>query len=302
MSEKIRIAIVGYGNVGKFAVEAAQAAPDMELVGVVQQPFSESSRRLLAARGIPMVNSLQELTGVQVALLCTPSRTVPDVARAALGMGMNTVDCYDIHDQLAELRLELQEVAMTNHAVAVVSAGWDPGTDSMIRCMLEFMAPRGITYTNFGPGMSMGHSVAVRSLPGVEDALSMTIPLGTGVHRRMVYVQLQPGANFAEVEKAIKSDPYFVKDETHVFEVADVSQLIDMGHGVDMERKGVSGLTHNQMLRFSMKINNPALTAQVMVASARASLKQKPGAYTLIEIPIIDFMYGDRNNIIRHFV
>ena len=87
-----------------------------------------------------------------------------------------------------------------------------------------------------------------------------------------------------------------------VFAVADVSQLIDMGHGVAMERKGVSGLTHNQMLRFSMKINNPALTAQVMVASARASLKQKPGAYTIIEIPIIDFMYGDRNTIIRHFV
>ena len=122
MSEKIRIAIVGYGNVGKFAVEATQAAPDMELVGVVQQPFSESSRRLLAARGIPMVNSLQELTGVQVALLSRRLAYSDVGSGSALSMGINTVDCYDIHDQLAELRLELQEVAMTNHAVAVVSA------------------------------------------------------------------------------------------------------------------------------------------------------------------------------------
>ncbi len=302
MSEKIRIAVIGYGNVGKFAVDATQAAEDMELVGVVQQPFCENSSRLLAARGIPMVNSLQELPEVQVALLCVPSRAMPEVAREVLSMGLDTVDCYDVHGQLAELRLELQKLAVANHAVAVVSAGWDPGTDSMIRCMMKFMVPRGITYTNFGPGMSIGHSVAVRSLPGVEDALSLTIPLGTGVHRRMVYVQLQAGTSIAEIEQAIKSDPYFIKDETHVIQVADVSQLIDMGHGVDMERKGASGLTHNQMLRFSMRINNPALTAQVMVASARAAGKQKPGAYTLIEIPIIDFMCGERDDIIRQLV
>lgn len=66
----------------------------------------------------------------------------------------------------------------------------------MIRCMFELMAPRGVSYTNFGPGMSMGHSVAVKALPGVEDALSMTMPAGAGIHRRIVYVQLKPGVNF----------------------------------------------------------------------------------------------------------
>ena len=78
--------------------------------------------------------------------------------------------------------------------------------------------------------------------------------------------------------------------------------LLDMGHGVNMERKGVSGATHNQLLKFGMKINNPALTAQIMVAAGRASLKQKPGAYTMIQIPIIDYMYGEPDEIIRHLV
>ena len=172
----------------------------------------------------------------------------------------------------------------------------------MIRAMLEFMAPGGITYTNFGPGMSMGHSVAVKAIEGVKDALSLTIPLGTGVHRRLVYVECEAGADFETVKSRILSDPYFVNDETHVKQVADVSQLVDVGHGVSMERKGVSGTTHNQQFHFDMRINNPALTSQVMVAAAHAALKQQPGAYTMIEVPIIDFMYGDRDEIIRQLV
>ncbi|MDD4172460.1 MAG: diaminopimelate dehydrogenase, partial [Syntrophomonas sp.] len=227
---------------------------------------------------------------------------VPEVAARLLAKGINTVDSYDIHGQLADLRIELDQVAIKNNSVAVNSAGWDPGTDSMVRCMFEFMVPRGITYTNFGPGMSMGHTVAAKAIAGVENALSMTIPLGTSVHRRMVYVQLQTGADFNEVATAIKKDPYFAKDETIVSQVSDVSLLLDVGHGVNMERKGVSGLTHNQLLGYSMKINNPALTAQIMVASARASLKQKPGAYTMIQIPIIDYMYGEKDDIIRNLI
>lgn len=302
MSSKIKAAIVGYGNIGRYAADALKTAPDMELTGVVRRPDSLKNDPPSELAGIPVVASIQDLEGVQVALLCTPTRSVPDFAKEILALGINTVDSYDIHDQLGDLRMELQEVARSHQSVAIVSAGWDPGSDSMIRCMFEFMAPKGLTYTNFGPGMSMGHSVAVKSMDGVRNALSMTIPLGTGVHRRMVYVELEPGADFSATEQALKKDPYFNKDETYVQEVADVDQLIDMGHGVLMERKGVSGATHNQLLQFSMRINNPALTAQIMVASARASLRQRPGAYTMIQIPIIDYMYGDPDELIRRFV
>lgn len=300
--DKIKIAIVGYGNIGRFAVDAVQSAPDMELVGIVRRKESLVNNQPAGLSDIPVVTSLEQLPGVQVALLCTPTRSVPEFAQEILASGINTVDSYDIHDKLADLRFELNKTAKDNSAVAVISAGWDPGTDSMIRCMFQFMAPQGITYTNFGPGMSMGHSVAVKNIEGVENALSMTIPLGTGVHRRMVYVQLKPEADFDKIKQTIKNDPYFIKDETHVQQVDNIQQLIDMGHGVVMERKGGVGNTHNQRMQFNMSINNPALTAQVMVASARASLKQKPGAYTLIEIPIIDFMYGDPEDIIRSFV
>ena len=302
MKKKTQVAILGYGNIGKHAVEAVQASPDMQLAGIVQPIAELDGSRLAAARHYNLVESIEELAEVDVALLCIPTRAVPEVAARLLAKGINTVDSYDIHGQLADLRIELDQVAIKNNSVAVNSAGWDPGTDSMVRCMFEFMVPRGITYTNFGPGMSMGHTVAAKAIAGVEDALSMTIPLGTSVHRRMVYVQLQTGADFNEVATAIKKDPYFAKDETIVSQVSDVSLLLDVGHGVNMERKGVSGLTHNQLLGYSMKINNPALTAQIMVASARASLKQKPGAYTMIQIPIIDYMYGEKDDIIRNLI
>nr|3WB9_A Chain A, Diaminopimelate dehydrogenase [Symbiobacterium thermophilum IAM 14863]3WB9_B Chain B, Diaminopimelate dehydrogenase [Symbiobacterium thermophilum IAM 14863]3WB9_C Chain C, Diaminopimelate dehydrogenase [Symbiobacterium thermophilum IAM 14863]3WBB_A Chain A, Diaminopimelate dehydrogenase [Symbiobacterium thermophilum IAM 14863]3WBB_B Chain B, Diaminopimelate dehydrogenase [Symbiobacterium thermophilum IAM 14863]3WBB_C Chain C, Diaminopimelate dehydrogenase [Symbiobacterium thermophi len=298
--DKLRVAVVGYGNVGRYALEAVQAAPDMELVGVVR-------RKVLAATppeltGVRVVTDISQLEGVQGALLCVPTRSVPEYAEAMLRRGIHTVDSYDIHGDLADLRRRLDPVAREHGAAAVISAGWDPGTDSIIRALLEFMAPKGITYTNFGPGMSMGHSVAVKAIPGVRDALSMTIPAGMGVHKRAVYVELEPGADFAEVERAIKTDPYFVRDETRVTQVESVSALMDVGHGVVMERKGVSGATHNQLFRFEMRINNPALTAQVMVAALRAAARQKPGCYTMIEIPVIDYLPGDREAWIRKLV
>lgn len=172
----------------------------------------------------------------------------------------------------------------------------------MIRSMFEFMAPKGVTYTNFGPGMSMGHTVAVKAIKGVKAALSMTIPLGTSIHRRMVYIEVEDGYNFSDVAAAIKSDDYFAHDETHVMQVENVDNLKDMGHGVNMVRKGVSGATQNQLLDFNMKINNPALTAQVLVASARATMKQAPGAYTMIEVPVIDYIYGDKEALIKKLV
>lgn len=302
MMQKTPIAIVGYGNIGRFAAETLKSTPDMELAGVVRRTSSLNEPKPPELRNVPVVDNIARLDGVKAALLCIPTRSVPEYAREMLQMGINTVDSYDIHGQLAGLRRDLDAVAKAHDSVAVVSAGWDPGTDSMVRCMFEFMSPRGITYTNFGPGMSMGHSVAVKAVPGVENALSMTIPLGTGVHRRMVYVQAAPGHDFAVIEQTIKNDPYFIKDETYVFQVTNVEELIDMGHGVEMERKGVSGQTHNQMLKLSMRINNPALTAQIMVASARATFRQSPGAYTMIQIPIIDYMFGDQEDIINRFI
>ena len=298
--EKIKVAIIGYGNIGKYTLQAIQASPDMECVGVVRRNGADNRPAELA--GYQIVKNISELQGVQVAILATPTRRVEEYAKQCLALGINTVDSFDIHTQIVDLRRSLDTVAKANNAVSIISAGWDPGSDSIVRSLMQSLAPKGVTDTNFGPGRSMGHSVAVRAIEGVKDALSMTIPLGTGIHRRMVYVELLPGYDFKTVEAAIKADPYFVNDETHVKQVDSVDALNDVGHGVNLVRKGVSGMTHNQLFEFNMKINNPALTAQVLVNVARASLRQQPGAYTMIEIPVIDMLAGDREELIRHLV
>ena len=297
--KKIRAAIVGYGNIGHFVLDALQVAPDFEIAGIVRRRVSEVPIELSA---YPVVSSLDELKDVDVAILCTPTREVEHFAIKALEKGIRTVDSFDIHTQICDLRKTLDAAAKKYNSVAIISAGWDPGSDSIVRTMLEAIAPKGITYTNFGPGMSMGHTVAVKAIAGVKAALSMTIPLGTGIHRRMVYIELEEGYTFEEVAHAIKTDDYFVHDETHVMQVESVDALKDMGHGVNMTRKGVSGKTQNQRFEFNMSINNPALTAQVLVCTARAAMLQRPGCYTLIEIPVIDLLYGDRDELVRRLV
>ena len=234
-----------------------------------------------------------------MAILATPTREVEKYASEILAFGINTVDSFDIHTQIPELRKNLGTIELKHDCVSVIAAGWDPGSDSVVRTLFEAIAPKGITYTNFGPGMSMGHTVAVKSKKGVKSALSMTIPVGTGIHRRMVYVETLPGYDFKEIETAIKTDPYFASDETHVIQVDDVDSLKDMGHGVNLVRKGVSGQTQNQLLEFDMKINNPALTGQVLVCVARASMRLKPGCYTMIEIPVVDLLPGDREQWLK---
>ncbi len=297
--KKTRAAIVGYGNIGHYVLDALQAAEDFEIAGIVRRDATNVLDELKAYR---VVGSIDELNDVDVAILCTPTRKVESFAEKILAKGIHTVDSFDIHTQIAGLRSRLDALCKKHNTVAITAAGWDPGSDSIVRTLMQAAAPKGITYTNFGPGMSMGHTVAVKAVEGVKAALSMTIPLGTGIHRRMVYIELKEGYKFDEVAHNIKTDPYFASDETHVMQVECVNDLLDMGHGVHMIRKGVSGKTQNQILEFNMKINNPALTAQILVGVARASFRQQPGCYTMIEIPVVDMLFGDKEELIKHLV
>lgn len=292
-----RAVLYGYGNIGRFALEALQESADFTVAGIISPLLEE---KFLGE--IPVVDSIEELSDVDVAILCVPSRVVPDLAAELLAKGICTVDCYDIHSSIVEVRQRLDKIAKAHGASAVMAAGWDPGSDSMIRAIFEAMLPKGLTYTNFGPGMSMGHTVAAKAIQGVKNALSMTVPAGAGVHRRMVYVEIAKGADFQQVSAGIKADPYFSHDETHVILVESVDTLMDMGHGVHLTRKGVSGKTHNQNLSYSMSINNPALTAQILVSAARAVKKQAFGCYTMIELPPVDLLPGDREGLIRRLV
>ncbi len=284
----IKIAIIGYGNIGRAVEEAVKTAPDMELAGIYHH------------------NDNIDTINADVAVLCTPTRETPAYAERVIKQGIATVDSFDIHTRINEVRHLLDPQDKANKTVSIIAAGWDPGSDSMVRALLSAIAPEGITYTNFGPGRSMGHTVAAKAIKGVKDALSMTIPLGTGIHRRMVYIELEPEADFKSVEEAILADDYFAHDETHVISVPSVAELNNVAHGVNLVRSGVSGTTHNQRFEFNMSINNPALTGQVLVASARAAYKMKAreqyGVFTMIEIAPIDLLCGEKAELIKALV
>ena len=298
--KKIRAAVVGYGNIGRYAVQALEMAPDFEIAGIVRRQGDEDKPLELTAYQV--VKDIAELNDVDVAILALPTRSCPEYAKRILPLGINTVDSFDIHTSIPEYRHKLMPINKETKTVSVIAAGWDPGSDSVVRTLLQGLAPKGLTYTNFGPGMSMGHSVCVRGKKGVKNALSVTIPLGEGIHRRMVYVELEEGASLEQVSADIKTDPYFANDETHVFAVDSVDDVRDMGHGVNMVRKGVSGTTQNQRFDFNMSINNPALTGQVLVNVARATMRLQPGCYTMIEIPVVDMLLGDREDWIGKLV
>ena len=284
----IKVAIIGYGNIGKAVEQALETAPDMMLAAVYHHNDDLSAIR------------------ADVAILCVPTREVPEYAQRLIAQGIVTIDSFDIHGRIPALRKQLMPLDKDNKTVSVIAAGWDPGSDSVVRTLLQAIAPQGITYTNFGPGRSMGHTVAAKAIEGVRDALSMTIPLGTGVHRRMVYVELEPGADFKRIEKLILKDDYFAHDETHVIAVPSIAALNNVAHGVNLTRSGVSGCTHNQRFEFNMSINNPALTGQVLVSCARAAYKMQQqgryGAYTMIELAPIDLLYGEPEQLISSLV
>lgn len=291
---------MGYGNIGHYSVQALEAAPDFEIAGIVRRQGDKDKPAELAAYDV--VDDIAKLKDVDVAILATPTRACPDLAEKIVALGINTVDSFDIHTSILDYRTRQMENCKKAGRVSVISAGWDPGSDSIVRVLLESLAPKGLSYTNFGPGMSMGHSVVARSKKGVKNALSMTIPLGEGIHRRMVYVELEDGYTVEQVYDELKADDYFAHDELHVFAVKSVDEVRDMGHGVHMTRKGVSGKTQNQRFSFDMSINNPALTGQVLVNVARASMRLQPGCYTMPEIPVIDMLPGTREEVVATLV
>ncbi len=298
--KKIRAAVVGYGNIGQFTVQALEASPDFEIAGIVRRQGDQD--KPLELTPYEVVDDIQKLKNVDVAILATPTRLCPKYAEEITKLGINTVDSFDIHTSILDYRTKQMENNKKTDTVSVISAGWDPGSDSVVRVLMQALAPQGLSYTNFGPGMSMGHSVVARSKKGVKNALSMTIPLGEGIHRRMVYVELEDGAKLEDVTHELKEDDYFAHDELHVFAVKSVDEVKDMGHGVHMTRKGVSSKTQNQRISFDMSINNPALTAQVLVDVARATMRLQPGCYTMPEIPVIDLLPGTREDIISTLV
>lgn len=304
----IKVAVHGLGNSGRGVIDCLLSANDFDCLGVVRRAPSVGTQAF-SLRGLPDYASIDALMAARgkpdVTVICGPSRNVPADVRHYLEKGINTVDSFDIHSEIPQLVADLDQAAKASGRTSITAAGWDPGTDSVLRALFEAMTPVGTTFTNFGRGRSMGHSVAARSIAGVANACSITIPIGGGKHSRLVYVLPAAGASFADIKQRIAADPYFSSDPLDVREVGSQQELdsvADNSHGVLMERIGASGSTSNQRLSFDMRIDNPALTAQVLVSCARATTRLAPGCHTLIDVPPVALLAGDRMKHIARLV
>lgn len=291
--EKIKVAIIGWGNVGRFCKQAVERAPDMQLVGVVRRPQS-IGKDIAELEGLSVVTDVGELGAVDVALVSIPSREAPDKVKEMILKGIPTVDSFDVHDQILATKKALNQLAVQHRTVSIFGAGWDPGTDSAVRTILKVIAPVGKTTTTFGGttgGRSMGHTAAVKAIAGVKDAVSLTLPNGAGRHKRQVYIELMPDADFEKITAQIRQDPYFIHDATDVVAVENVRRFDTMNHGGRLER-----LTQDIQQMYTIEGINPMMTANVMVASARAAYRAQLagqfGAFTFIERPLIDFLPG----------
>lgn len=292
--QKINVAIIGWGNVGRGCKRAISECKDMRLVGVVRRPASLYKNREELQDTI-VVSDVSELKNKpDVLLLCIPSREVPAKVKAYQDMGYCTVDSYDEHENIPAFRREADISAKATNTVSVLSAGWDPGTDSVVRALMKIVSITGRTTTTFGGekgGRSMGHTAAVKAIEGVVDAVALTLANGRGNQKRRVYVQVDKKENEAQVEKMIKTDPYFINDPTEVLFVKDINKYNTLHHEGEVER---TAQEVNQ--KYVVEGINPEFTANVMVASARAVInaknKEAYGAYTLLELPLISFLPG----------
>lgn len=309
MSDKIKLGIIGYGNLGKGAVEAIKNTNDMELVAIFtrRDPSTlQISEPGVKAAHIDEVEDYQDK--IDVMLLCGGSATDLPEQTPQFAKLFNTVDSYDTHAKIPEYYQSVNEVAENSNTTAVISVGWDPGLFSINRVMAEAILPSGENYTFWGKGLSQGHSDAVRRVNGVKNGVQYTIPSKDAIekvrsgsnpelstsekHNRVCYIVPEDGADKAAIENEIKTMPnYFADYNTEVHFITEEELKRDHSkapHGGFVIRGGNTG-DNNQIYEFSLKLDsNPEFTASVLVAYARAahrlSEEKQFGAKTVYDI------------------
>lgn len=310
MSDKIRIGIAGYGNLGKGVELAIGQNPDMELVGVFTRRDPAGLKLLDAgvpARGIDAIADFAD--AIDVLILCGGSKDDLPAQGPALSALFNTVDSFDTHAKIPEYFDAVDAAARRGGHTALIAVGWDPGLFSINRLYGEAILPGGASYTFWGKGLSQGHSDALRRVPGVKGAVQYTIPSPAAIervrsgarpvlttrekHARDCYVVLAEGADAAAVERAIVTMPdYFADYDTTVNFISAETLRRDhaaMPHGGFVIRSGTTGAGTSQVVEFSLKLDsNPEFTASVLVAYARAAFRLNRqgdvGAKTVFDI------------------
>ena len=308
---KIRIGIVGYGNIGRGVEQAIKRNEDMELAAVFTRRDPASVKVATEGAKVVHMDDMLSMKGdVDVMVLCGGSATDLPVMGPEIAENFNTIDSFDTHAKIPEYFANVDKAAKEGNNISIISVGWDPGMFSLNRLYAESILVQGSTYTFWGKGVSQGHSDAIRRIPGVKNAIQYTVPVDEAVdqvrsgsepklttrdkHTRECYVVAQESANKAEIENAIKTMPnYFDEYNTTVHFISEEELKRDhskMPHGGFVIRTGETGEEGNKhVIEYSLKLDsNPEFTASVLIAYARAAyrLNQKGenGARSVFDI------------------
>ena len=290
----LRLAVVGFGRVGQVCAELISLSHDLSLAAIVRRAASAEGTLSETLRSIPVTTHIGQAKDVDAALLCVPTNAVMETSFQILQHGIPIVDCATLHGEaLLAHKNAIHKAAFHHRAPAIVGAGWDPGALSVFRSWFALLTPGGATETRRHTGISLRHTTVARSVIGVKDALCAEVRATDGKLQRYVYVELEEGMDSATISQAIRGDPLFLGEDTQVFPVESLAELEQEGRGVVLNRRGPPGRLRHHHLLLEARLDDTVLTAQVMVAAARALPQLDPGAYFLTEIPL-SAMWGGR--------
>ena len=304
--DKIKIGIVGYGNIGRGVEQAIKRNDDMELAAVFTRRDPATVSIQTEGAAVKHFDDMVSMKGeVAVMILCGGSATAPEVS-----VSLNTIDSFDTHAKIPEYFANVDKAAKEGNNISIISVGWDPGMFSLNRLYAESILVQGSTYTFWGKGVSQGHSDAIRRIDGVKNAIQYTVPIEDAVeqvrsgsepelttrqkHLRECYVVAEEGADKAAIENAIKTMPNYFSDYdttvTFITEEELKANHSKMPHGGFVIRTGETGCEGNKhVIEYSLKLDsNPEFTGSVLVAYARAahrlSKKGECGARSVFDI------------------
>lgn len=308
--EKIKIAICGYGNLGRGVEKEITKSEDMDLVAIFTRRDPNSLKIESNTPVVKMSDMLNWKDKVDVVIMCGGSATdlpmqVPEVSKI-----FNTVDSFDTHAKIPEYFKAVNEGAISANKTALISGGWDPGMFSVMRVYADSILSQGKTYTFWGKGVSQGHSDAIRRIPGVKDAKQYTIPIEDAMnkvrngenpilttaekHLRECFVVAEEGADKKEIENQIKTMPNYFSDYNTIVHFITEEELKNnhskMAHGGFVIHSGETGEGNKQIIEYSLKLDsNPEFTASTLIALARATKRMneegKYGAKTILDVP-----------------
>lgn len=310
MDNKVKVAICGYGNLGKGIEKEITKSKDMELVAIFtrRDPKSLNTASSIPVFSITDVGKWKEK--VDVVIMCGGSATDLPVQVPEMAKLFNTVDSFDTHAKIPEYFKKVDEAAMSSKNTSIISGGWDPGMFSVMRLYANAILPEGNTYTFWGKGVSQGHSDAIRRIPGVKNAKQYTIPIKEAMdkvqngenpefttaekHLRECFVVAEDGADKKTIEEQIKNMPNYFADYITTVHFITEEQLerdhSKMAHGGFVIHSGETGEGNKQIIEYSLKLDsNPEFTSSVLITLARAAVRMNAagqfGAKSIFDIP-----------------